>query len=226
MKVTCAEKCWRPSLWTYRLATSLGFIWLQASLKWLKLIIFFQLNRFNYRSTHHLVTNGFYNFLNWFDERAWYPLGRIVGGTVSNTIGSLIECSEDFYIQLSGISMTFPMSGCGKCSRQLCHEGIKHKSLPAISRTSVQPLLLKPQECLIGGLDLEFKASSVTCSGQCSKVHVWGWGRGRVTLDGITPYYRRRSYCSIPGHINAAGPGSTKKGELYLFPVFQGPLLV
>jgi len=40
--------------------------------------------RFNYRSTHHLVSHGFYNFLNWFDERAWYPLGRIVGGTVSH----------------------------------------------------------------------------------------------------------------------------------------------
>ena len=39
--------------------------------------------RFNYRSTHHLVSHGFYKFLNWFDERAWYPLGRIVGGTVS-----------------------------------------------------------------------------------------------------------------------------------------------
>ncbi|KAF3840316.1 hypothetical protein F7725_019033 [Dissostichus mawsoni] len=37
---------------------------------------------FNYRATHHLTTNGFYEFLNWFDERAWYPLGRIVGGTV------------------------------------------------------------------------------------------------------------------------------------------------
>jgi len=37
---------------------------------------------FNYRATYHMVTNGFYNFLNWFDERAWYPLGRIVGGTV------------------------------------------------------------------------------------------------------------------------------------------------
>ncbi|XP_020913083.1 dolichyl-diphosphooligosaccharide--protein glycosyltransferase subunit STT3B [Exaiptasia diaphana] len=37
---------------------------------------------FNYRATHHLANNGFYNFLNWFDERAWYPLGRIVGGTV------------------------------------------------------------------------------------------------------------------------------------------------
>jgi dolichyl-diphosphooligosaccharide--protein glycosyltransferase len=38
--------------------------------------------RFNYRATAHMVENGFYNFLNWFDERAWYPLGRIVGGTV------------------------------------------------------------------------------------------------------------------------------------------------
>ena len=30
-----------------------------------------------------MVNHGFYNFLNWFDDRAWYPLGRIVGGTVS-----------------------------------------------------------------------------------------------------------------------------------------------
>ena len=29
-----------------------------------------------------MVEHGFYNFLNWFDDRAWYPLGRIVGGTV------------------------------------------------------------------------------------------------------------------------------------------------
>ena len=38
--------------------------------------------RFNYRATHYMVENNFYKFLNWFDERAWYPLGRIVGGTV------------------------------------------------------------------------------------------------------------------------------------------------
>merc|ERR1719450_1775800 len=37
---------------------------------------------FNYRSTAYMVKNGFYDFLNWFDDRAWYPLGRIVGGTV------------------------------------------------------------------------------------------------------------------------------------------------
>lgn len=47
--------------------------------------------RFNYRSTHHLTTNGFYEFLNWFDERAWYPLGRIVGGTVSLSSNQFVQ---------------------------------------------------------------------------------------------------------------------------------------
>lgn len=37
---------------------------------------------FNYRATYYMTENGFYPFLNWFDDRAWYPLGRIVGGTV------------------------------------------------------------------------------------------------------------------------------------------------
>jgi len=37
---------------------------------------------FNYRATYQMVTTNFYDFLNWFDELAWYPLGRIVGGTV------------------------------------------------------------------------------------------------------------------------------------------------
>lgn len=40
------------------------------------------LNRFNYRATAYMVEHDFYKFLNWFDDRAWYPLGRIVGGTV------------------------------------------------------------------------------------------------------------------------------------------------
>jgi dolichyl-diphosphooligosaccharide---protein glycosyltransferase len=37
---------------------------------------------FNYRTTRVLVNEGFYNFLNWFDDRVWYPLGRVVGGTI------------------------------------------------------------------------------------------------------------------------------------------------
>lgn len=44
--------------------------------------VFLFFHRFNYRATAHMVKHGYYNFLNWFDERAWYPLGRIVGGTV------------------------------------------------------------------------------------------------------------------------------------------------
>lgn len=35
---------------------------------------------FNYRTTKFLAEEGFYSFHNWFDDRAWYPLGRIIGG--------------------------------------------------------------------------------------------------------------------------------------------------
>ncbi|XP_060518289.1 dolichyl-diphosphooligosaccharide--protein glycosyltransferase subunit STT3A isoform X2 [Cylas formicarius] len=37
---------------------------------------------FNYRTTKYLAEQGFYAFHNWFDDRAWYPLGRIIGGTI------------------------------------------------------------------------------------------------------------------------------------------------
>lgn len=37
---------------------------------------------FNYRTTKYLAYSNFYEFLNWFDNRSWYPLGRVVGGTI------------------------------------------------------------------------------------------------------------------------------------------------
>ncbi|XP_077967770.1 dolichyl-diphosphooligosaccharide--protein glycosyltransferase subunit STT3A-like [Styela clava] len=37
---------------------------------------------FNYRTTRYLTEEGFYKFHNWFDDTAWYPLGRIIGGTI------------------------------------------------------------------------------------------------------------------------------------------------
>eukprot|EP00878_Enallax_costatus_P018254 GHUV01019210.1.p1 GENE.GHUV01019210.1~~GHUV01019210.1.p1 ORF type:complete len:466 (+),score=111.46 GHUV01019210.1:220-1617(+) len=37
---------------------------------------------FNYRSTIKLVSEGFHEFWNWFDSDSWYPLGRVIGGTV------------------------------------------------------------------------------------------------------------------------------------------------
>ncbi|KAJ8496078.1 hypothetical protein ONZ51_g1340 [Trametes cubensis] len=37
---------------------------------------------FNYRATRVLAEKGFYEFWNWFDPTAWYPLGRVVGGTI------------------------------------------------------------------------------------------------------------------------------------------------
>ncbi|KAK3032767.1 hypothetical protein RJ639_035712 [Escallonia herrerae] len=37
---------------------------------------------FNYRTTLYLTQKGFYEFWNWFDSESWYPLGRIIGGTL------------------------------------------------------------------------------------------------------------------------------------------------
>ncbi|BBN19830.1 dolichyl-diphosphooligosaccharide---protein glycosyltransferase [Marchantia polymorpha subsp. ruderalis] len=37
---------------------------------------------FNYRVTQYLSKAGIYEFWNWFDDRTWYPLGRVIGGTV------------------------------------------------------------------------------------------------------------------------------------------------
>lgn len=37
---------------------------------------------FNFRATKYLVDHSFYEFLNWFDDRTWYPLGRVTGGTL------------------------------------------------------------------------------------------------------------------------------------------------
>ena len=37
---------------------------------------------FNYRAAQYLAENGMYAFWNWFDEFTWYPLGRVIGGTI------------------------------------------------------------------------------------------------------------------------------------------------
>jgi dolichyl-diphosphooligosaccharide--protein glycosyltransferase len=37
---------------------------------------------FNFRTTKYLAHEGFLNFLDWFDDRGWYPLGRTIGGTI------------------------------------------------------------------------------------------------------------------------------------------------
>merc|ERR1712038_1932954 len=51
---------------------------------------------FNYRTTKYLADEGFYNFHNWFDDRAWYPLGRIIGGTIYP--GLMITASFFYHI--------------------------------------------------------------------------------------------------------------------------------
>lgn len=60
---------------------------------------------FNYRVTQFLTKNGIYDFWNWFDDRTWYPLGRVIGGTVypglTLTAGSIWWLLNSLNIPLS-----------------------------------------------------------------------------------------------------------------------------
>ncbi|KOB52232.1 Dolichyl-diphosphooligosaccharide--protein glycosyltransferase subunit STT3A, partial [Operophtera brumata] len=49
---------------------------------------------FNYRTTRYLTEEGFYKFHNWFDDRAWYPLGRIIGESLQKKPSCPIVMSE------------------------------------------------------------------------------------------------------------------------------------
>ncbi len=37
---------------------------------------------FNFRTTKYLAAEGLSDFIDWFDDRGWYPLGRTIGGTI------------------------------------------------------------------------------------------------------------------------------------------------
>eukprot|EP00743_Colponemidia_sp_Colp-15_P001320 GILK01001447.1.p1 GENE.GILK01001447.1~~GILK01001447.1.p1 ORF type:complete len:784 (-),score=93.89 GILK01001447.1:230-2512(-) len=60
---------------------------------------------FNYRTTQYLAREGFYEFWNWFDESTWYPLGRVIGGTLYPglmvTAGLLYWIANFFHITVN-----------------------------------------------------------------------------------------------------------------------------
>ena len=58
---------------------------------------------FNFRTTKYLAHEGFLEFLNWFDDRGWYPLGRTIGGTI---YPGLMLTAAVFYWAANAINAT------------------------------------------------------------------------------------------------------------------------
>lgn len=56
---------------------------------------------FNFRVTQFITKEGFYDLWNWFDDRTWYPLGRVIGGTLYPVLSSPAECKSPGSIILS-----------------------------------------------------------------------------------------------------------------------------
>jgi dolichyl-diphosphooligosaccharide---protein glycosyltransferase len=49
------------------------------------------------------VAEGFLDFLDWFDDRGWYPLGRTIGGTIYPGLMATAAC---FYWVLQALHIT------------------------------------------------------------------------------------------------------------------------
>ena len=88
--------------------------------------IFFQFDPyFNYRSTIYLLKKGIYSFLNWFDDRSWYPLGRPTGTTVllfyslSLSLFSLFSSFSFSLVVYYPIRRRIPPKGCNVTLKKL-----------------------------------------------------------------------------------------------------------
>ena len=77
---------------------------------------------FNFRTTKYLAHEGFLEFLDWFDDRGWYPLGRTIGGTI---YPGLMLTASMLYWTLNAVNITVnirnvcvflaPIFSCGQC---------------------------------------------------------------------------------------------------------------
>jgi len=53
--------------------------------------------------SYNCLTTGFLEFLNWFDDRGWYPLGRTIGGTI---YPGLMLTAAIVYWTLNAVNLT------------------------------------------------------------------------------------------------------------------------
>jgi len=53
-----------------------------------------------------LAHEGFLNFLDWFDDRGWYPLGRTIGGTIYPGLFCFTFVDFIFFFVFSGLMFT------------------------------------------------------------------------------------------------------------------------
>lgn len=72
---------------------------------------------FNYRTTKYLSAKRFLEFLVWFDDRAWYPLGRIIGGTI---YPGLMWTGAVFYWVLNFFNLSINVCNNGPHWRRIC----------------------------------------------------------------------------------------------------------
>jgi len=59
-----------------------------------------------YRSARYILNNGFFSFMNWYDDQSWYPYGKYMGGSIFP--GTPLSGITTFYVlNFIGIPVSF-----------------------------------------------------------------------------------------------------------------------
>jgi hypothetical protein len=102
---------------------------------------------FNYRTTKFLAEEGFYSFHNWFDDRAWYPLGRIIGGNITHfcylkfvfVIVVTLQCLKSMagVNHPSNLAKDLPFSAKCNCQMLTTYEDCSNETCPRLGHMKI-----------------------------------------------------------------------------------------
>lgn len=134
---------------------------------------------FNLRATEYLVDNGWNKFINWFDDRTWYPLGRPVGTTIypglqitAWLIYIIMNKYLNIYISINDVCVFIPawfsILACISVFG-IAYEATKAPLAGAVAAAIMAVIPAHIMRSVAGGYDNE----SIAMAAMCSTFYFW-----------------------------------------------------
>jgi len=134
---------------------------------------------FNLRATEYLVDNGWNKFINWFDDRTWYPLGRPVGTTIypglqitAWFIYIVMNKYLNIYISINDVCVFIPawfsILACTSVFG-IAYEATKAPLAGAVAAAIMAVIPAHIMRSVAGGYDNE----SIAMAAMCSTFYFW-----------------------------------------------------
>jgi dolichyl-diphosphooligosaccharide---protein glycosyltransferase len=107
------------------------------------------------------VAEGFLDFLDWFDDRGWYPLGRTIGGTIYPGLMATAAC---FYWVLQALHITINIRNVCVFLAPLFAANTAIASYLLTTEVKLELNILAPLKSI---LFVAFGAASTRCKHSC-----------------------------------------------------------